>query len=179
MSLIMPRGTRQLLLPASPLFIWASLFAAFFINLTFNLSLWGRAAWLPDVLALTLVFWNIHQVQRIGMGVAFFFGLVMDVQSVSLLGQHALSYTLLSFLAILIHRRVLWFKTTTQCLQLLPLFVFAHVAEVCLRYFFSQSLPDWTIVLAPLLQSALWPVLSVFLLMPQRRSPDPDATRPL
>jgi rod shape-determining protein MreD len=29
------------------------------------------------------------------------------------------------------------------------------------------------------LQALLWPLASVLLLMPQRRAPDPDATRPL
>ena len=179
MSALMPRGTRQLLLPASPVFIWVSLFAAFFLNLTFNLSIWGRAAWLPDLLALTLVFWNIHQPQRVGMGAAFVFGLLMDIHQTSLLGQHALCYSLLSFVAISVHRRILWFKTPTQALQLLPLFVATHLIELCLRLLFGSSWPDLSFAIAPLIEAALWPIASVFLLLPQRRAPDPDATRPL
>jgi rod shape-determining protein MreD len=34
-------------------------------------------------------------------------------------------------------------------------------------------------VLAPALEAVLWPVVSVLLLLPQRRAPDPDANRPL
>ncbi|MEO7548476.1 MAG: rod shape-determining protein MreD, partial [Ramlibacter sp.] len=33
--------------------------------------------------------------------------------------------------------------------------------------------------LAPLIESLLWPVVSVVLLAPQRRAPDPDENRPL
>ena len=33
--------------------------------------------------------------------------------------------------------------------------------------------------LAPVIESLLWPVVSVLLLVPQRRAPDPDANRPL
>jgi rod shape-determining protein MreD len=87
---IMPRGTRQLLLPASPLFIWGSLFAALIFNLIQNFWLWGRNGWVPDMLIVVLVFWNIHQPQRVGMGAAFVFGLLMDIHQTSLLGQHAL-----------------------------------------------------------------------------------------
>jgi rod shape-determining protein MreD len=176
---IMPSGTRQLLLPASPLFIWLSLFIAFVLNVTLSVWFWGRASWLPDLLLVTLLFWNIQQTQRIGMGAAFFFGLIMDVQTVSLLGQHALSYTLLSFIAIVIHRRILWFKTTTQALQLIPLFAISHLVQGILRYFFSNATTDWFALIAPLLEAALWPIISLSLLFPQRRSPDPDATRPL
>lgn len=176
---IMPSGSRQLLLPANPLFIWGSLFFALFCNIIISTWFWGRSSWPPDFLLVTLLFWNIHQPQRIGMNSSFFFGLLMDVQTISLLGQHALSYTLLSFLAIASHRRILWFKTTTQCLQLLPLFILAHLTQGTFRYFFSNSTTDWFILIAPVLDSLLWPIISLLLLMPQRRSPDPDATRPL
>jgi rod shape-determining protein MreD len=33
----------------------------------------------PDLLALVLVFWSVHQPLRIGIGAAFVFGLAMDV----------------------------------------------------------------------------------------------------
>ncbi len=39
--------------------------------------------------------------------------------------------------------------------------------------------PGWTLLLAPLAESLLWPVVSVMLLAPQRRAPNPDQNRPL
>ena len=90
--MIMPPG-QQLLLPANPLFIWSSLLAALGFNMLENMGLLGRAAWMPDVLALVLVFWTVHQPLRVGMGAAFLFGLAMDVHQGALLGQHALAYT--------------------------------------------------------------------------------------
>ena len=30
--------------------------------------------WLPDVLAIVVVFWNVHQPRRVGVGAAFLFG---------------------------------------------------------------------------------------------------------
>lgn len=179
MSVIMPRGTRQLLLPASPSFIWLSIFAALICNLFENFYFGGWVSWAPDFLIITLVFWNIHQPQRIGMGVAFAFGLAMDVHQTTLLGQHALCYSLLSFVAITLHRRVLWFKTLTQAVQLLPLFAAVHLIELAMRLMFGHAWPDWQLVFAPLLEALLWPAASLILLMPQRRSPDPDANRPL
>ena len=53
--MIMRQG-QQLLLPANPLFIWSSLILALSLNMLQNMGLWGRAAWVPDVLALVLVF---------------------------------------------------------------------------------------------------------------------------
>jgi rod shape-determining protein MreD len=171
---MMPSG-QQLLLPANPLFIWASMIAALLLNM---LPL-GRVAWMPDFMALVLVFWNVHQPLRVGVGLAFMFGLAMDVHQASLLGQHALSYTALSFFATMIHRRLLWFSVPSQALQVLPLFVVAHGVELVIRLIGGGTFPGWLMLLAPLLESVLWPFASIFLLVPQRRAPNPDENRPL
>jgi rod shape-determining protein MreD len=173
------RPGQQLLLPASPFFIWSSLLVALSLNMLINMGLWGRAAWMPDLLALALVFWTVHQPRRVGIGAAFLFGLIVDVHQGSMLGQHALSYSVLSFLAIAIHRRLLWFGVPSQALQVLPLFVTAHAIELLVRLLSSGTFPDLWIFLAPAIEALLWPVVSVLLLLPQRRAPNPDAHRPL
>ena len=172
--MIMPSG-QQLLLPANPVFIWTSLIAALLLDM---LPL-GRVPWMPDFLALVLVFWNVHQPQRVGIGLAFMFGLGVDVHQSALLGQHALSYTALSFFATMIHRRLLWFTVPSQALQILPLFAMAHGVEIIIRMISGGNFPGWMLLLAPVAESLLWPVVSVLLLAPQRRAPNPDQNRPL
>ncbi|QDL39417.1 rod shape-determining protein MreD [Rhodoferax sediminis] len=172
--MIMRQG-QQLLLPANPLFIWGSLLAALLIDM---LPL-GRTAWMPDLLMLLLVFWSVHQPLRVGIGAAFVFGVVMDVQQAALLGQHALAYTALSFFAITMHRRLLWFSVPSQALQVLPIFVAAHAIELGIRMLGGGVFPGWQMLLAPLVEAVLWPIVSVLLLAPQRRAPDPDKNRPL
>jgi rod shape-determining protein MreD len=169
------RPGQQLLLPANPLFIWGSLLLALVVNM---LPL-GRVPWMPDVLALVLVFWSVHQPLRVGIGAAFVFGLAMDVHQAALLGQHALAYTALSFFAITIHRRLLWFSVPSQAVQVLPLFFAAHAIELAVRMLAGGIFPGFSVLLAPLIEALLWPVVSVALLAPQRRAPDPDANRPL
>ncbi|HZE92950.1 MAG TPA: rod shape-determining protein MreD [Rhizobacter sp.] len=172
---MMPRGSDQLLLPVNPLFIWLTLLLAFAVNLIPT----GRNPALPDLLALVLVFWNVHQARRVGVGAAFVFGLLMDVHDSAVLGQHALAYTLLSFFAITIHRRLLWFSLPSQALQILPLFMAAHAVSLVVRMLVGGMLPGWELMLAPLLESLLWPIVSLLLLAPQRRAPDRDQNRPL
>lgn len=173
------RPGQQLLLPANPLFIWGSVVVALLLNMVNNMGLWGRASWAPDVLAVVLVFWTVHQPLRVSIGAAFVFGLLMDVHQGGLLGQHAMAYTVLSFLAITVHRRLLWFTVPSQAAQVFPLFVAAHALELLLRLLGGGTFPGWWVLLAPVLEAALWPVASVVLLAPQRRAPDPDANRPL
>ena len=176
--MIMPRG-QQLLLPANPWFIWGSLLAALSLNMLQNMGLWGRAAWAPDLVAVALVFWSIHQPLRVGVGSAFLLGLAMDVHHSALLGQHALAYSALSFLAIGIHRRILWFSVPSQAAQVLPLFAAAHLLTLALRMVSGDVFPGWSIFLAPVVEALLWPVVNVLLLLPQRQAPDRDDNRPL
>jgi rod shape-determining protein MreD len=125
------------------------------------------------------VFWTVHQPLRVSIGVAFFFGLCMDVHHTSWLGQHGLAYTVLSFLAMTLHRRLLWFSVPIQALQILPLFMLAHAIELGLRLLGGGIFPGWQILLAPLIEAVLWPLVSIILLLPQQRAPDPDKNRPL
>ena len=171
----MPRTSGQLLLPANPLFVWFTLLLAFALNV---IPL-GRNPAMPDFMALGLVFWNVHQPRRVGVGLAFMFGLMMDVHDASILGQHALAYTLLSYFAVSIHRRLVWFTVPSQALQILPLFVAAHAVSFIVRMIAGGMLPGWELLLAPLFESLLWPVVTWLLLAPQRRPPDPDQNRPL
>lgn len=173
--MIMRPGQQQLLLPLNPGFMWASLFAAMLLNM---LPL-GRIGWMPDLLALVIVFWGVHQPARVSIGIAFMFGLAMDVQQSALLGQHALSYTTLGFMATTMHRRLLWYPVFSQALQVLPLFALSHLIEFGIRMIGGGVFPGWPMLLAPLIETALWPLATVLLLAPQRRAPEPDANRPL
>ncbi len=173
--MIMRPGSDQLLLPAKPLFIALSLLAA----LVFNLLPLGRNPALPDLLALTLAFWAVHQPRRVGIGSSFMFGLTMDVHQGALLGQHALAYTLLAYVALALSRRLTWFSLAQQALQVLPLFVATHAVSLIVRMAAGDLFPGWSLFTAPLIEAVLWPLVTLLLLAPQRRAPDPDQNRPL
>lgn len=173
--MMLPQTNDQLLLPVNPVFVAASLLICF----AFNMLPMGRVPAMPDLLALALVFWSVHQPRRVGVGIAFAFGLLMDVHEGARLGQHALSYTLLSFGAITIHRRLLWFGVFAQAVQVLPLLLLAKLVSMLARMAVGGMFPGWSIMLAPLFEAMLWPLATMLLLAPQRRAPDPDETRPL
>ncbi|MEO7852962.1 MAG: rod shape-determining protein MreD [Rubrivivax sp.] len=173
--MILGRPSNQLLLPVNPFFIALTLLVALAVNM---LPL-GRHPAQPDMLALVLVFWNVHQPRRVGVGVAFVFGLVMDVHQGALMGQHALAYTLLSYGAISVHRRLLWFSLAEQAVQILPLFLVAKLVSLIVRMLSGGMFPGWQLLFAPLGEAMLWPLVTALLLAPQRRPPDPDQNRPL
>ena len=164
-----------LLLPASRAFIAFSILVAFMLNIL----PWGRSYGVPDFLAIVLVFWNIHQPRKVGIGVAFLVGLLMDVHASALLGERALAYSLLSFGAMAMHRRVPWFRLGGQMLHVLPLFLVAQLVVVAVRMAVGGPFPGLGYFLQSLSSTLLWPLADVLLLSPQRRAVDRDDNRPI
>jgi len=166
---------QYILLPVSPVFIAFSLLIAFLLNLL----PWGRFIGAPDFVALALVFWGVHQPRKVGIGTAFCLGLLMDVHDATLLGENALAYTLLSYFAIMMHRRVLWFPLTTQAVHVLPLLLLAQAVQMLVRFVVTGKFPGWFYFLESVVSAILWPFVTMLLLAPQRRSVDKDHTRPI
>jgi len=169
---------QYILLPVNPWFIGFTLV----FSLMLNLLPVGRAAWTlawPDWVALTLVFWNIHQPRRVGLSVAWLLGLIMDVNNASVLGEHALAYSVLSYAAISLHRRVLWFSLPTQMVHVLPLFLSAQLVVLLIRMAVGGAFPGIAYFSASLVAVALWPLTCYLYLAPQRRPADKDENRPI
>ena len=163
------------LLPPSRAFIVFSIACAF----VFNLFPWGPLPVAPDFVALALVFWSLREPQMVGIGVAFALGLLMDVHSAALLGEHALAYSLVSYGAISLHRRLAWFGALGRMLHLLPLFLLAQVTTLIIRMVLGAEFPGWLYFVPSLAAAALWVPTEWLLLAPQRRPVERDETRPL
>lgn len=166
---------QYLLRPVNPAFIVASLLGAFILDLL----PWGRLMAIPDFVALVLVFWNIHQPRKVGMGAAFVMGLFLDVHAATRLGENALAFTMLSYGAIMLHRRIVSFPVLLQSLQVMPLFLVAQVVVVGVRLVIGAPFPGWQIFLESVTTALLWPLATWVLLAPQRRPIERDETRPI
>jgi rod shape-determining protein MreD len=101
------------------------------------------------------------------------------VHDSTLLGENALAYTLLSYLAIMIHRRMLWFPVMTQALHVFPLLLLTQALQVLVRFIITGKFQGWLIFVESVVAIALWPVITWILLAPQRRAVDRDHTRPI
>jgi rod shape-determining protein MreD len=157
--------SQRILLPAKVSFIVMTLALA----LLFDLLPWRNIAGVPDLTAAVLAFWCIHQPRRVGIGIAWTLGLLLDVGNGALLGQHALGYSALAFLALAVHRRILWFPLWQQALHLLLLLLSTQLLMLVIRIAAGAGFPGWTYFAGSFICAALWPVLSFLLLLPQRQ----------
>lgn len=165
----------RILLPARPWFIYASIFVALMFNFL-SPSYW---AMVPDWIALVLCFWSIREFRRIGMGWAFLLGILMDVADSSALGQHALAYVVLAYLASSLSRRILWFPLAKQALHILPLLLLVQIIQFLVRFVTGATQPGLSYFVGPLIAALLWVPVTYLLLLPQYRSVEQDPHRPI
>ena len=160
--------------PASGRFVLFTLL----LSLLANLLPWSGLAKLlwPDFIALLLVYWVIHQPREIGLGAAWFLGLLMDIADGVLFGQHALAYTLMAFLAQILRPRIQMFSLWQQALYVFGLLLISLVIMLAIRLAFGAAFPGALYFTSSLLGALLWPSLSLLLRMRQHRVPRADDT---
>jgi rod shape-determining protein MreD len=165
-------STEEILLPVRPAYIALTLMAAFMANL---LPLTGGVLALrPDFVALTLLYWGIHQPRKIGFLPAWLFGVAMDVAEGSLFGQHALAYTVMMFAAIALHRRVTMFGMRHQMLHALAILFTMQLIVLAVRKAAGSEFPGGWYFLSSITGALLWPATDLLLKIPLRPRVDPD-----
>ena len=173
MLLSSPTPSQAILLPVRA----GTILGSFACALLLDFLPWRNVALVPDFVALVLAFWCVRQPRLVGLGAGWLLGLLIDVGNGVLLGQHALAYSLLAFAAITLSRRVLWFPLWGQALHIAALLLFAQGVAALVRLAAGADFPGWSIAVGPLLGAALWPLVSVLLLLPQRMPANVDETR--
>ena len=166
---------QRILLPVNPWFITFTVLVAF----VFNLLPWRDVRGVPDLLAVVIVFWAIREPRKIGMGIPFVLGLIMDAANGVLLGQHALAYSVMAFMAITLSRRILWFGLPAQALHVLGILLVGQILMFAVRMIAGASFPGYPYFVGPFIAAVLWPLTSFLMLAPQRRPENVDETRPI
>ncbi|HYT47858.1 MAG TPA: rod shape-determining protein MreD [Burkholderiales bacterium] len=148
----------------------STIIASFALALFLNFLPWRDLRLTPDFIALVLTFWCVRQPRLVGLGVGWALGLLSDAGNGVLLGQHALAYSLLAFLAVWLSRRILWFGPGLQALHVALILTVGQCAVLLVRLAAGNAFPGWPIFVGPLAGAALWPAVTWLLLLPQRRT---------
>jgi rod shape-determining protein MreD len=148
----------------------STIIGSFALALFLNFLPWRDLRLMPDFVALTLCFWCIRQPRLVGLGIGWMLGLLTDAGNGVLLGQHALAYSILAFLALWLSRRILWFGPGLQALHVLVVLLVAQGVQLLVRVAAGNVSPGWLILVGPIIGAMLWPLVTWLLLLPQRRA---------
>ncbi len=158
MSLLRRRGGGIILL---------TLVAALLLTLL-PLPEWARP-YRPAWQNLVLIYWCMAAPQRVGVGAGWLLGLVTDISTGTLLGQHALGLSVVAFLVLHLHQRLRVFPLFQQSIVVLGLLVIERLFSYWVIGFSHQTQPGSEYWLQPLAGMLLWPWIYIVLRDLRRR----------
>lgn len=121
----------------------------------------------PEFIPIVLIYWCIALPNRIGVGIGWLTGLFFDVSSDAILGQHALTFALIAYLAIQLHQRIRIFPIWQQALTIFILMMLQGTIALWIKGMLGDA-PPISVFMLPAISTALfWPI--AYILMRQIR----------
>jgi rod shape-determining protein MreD len=123
----------------------------------------------PQWVAMTLIYWALALPGRIGVFWAWGVGLVLDVTSGTVLGQHALSLSVPVYLAVELHQRIRIFPLPQQAVSVWVLLLVERLLSLWVLGATGQPTPTLWYWMPTFVGMLLWPWLFVLLRDLRRR----------
>jgi rod shape-determining protein MreD len=125
--------------------------------------------WRPAWVAMVLIYWCMALPDRIGIGVGWLLGLLLDVLQGTLLGQNALGLAILAYFVLKSHQRIRVFPLVQQALLVCLLLLFYQLLSLWVRGIMGVPPTSWTYWMPALTSMVLWPWLFIILRDIRRR----------
>lgn len=122
-------------------------------------TIWLRPAWV----LMMLIYWAMVMPYRVSVGLAWVSGLVLDLLNGTLLGEHALAFTIIIYFVARMQIRLNMFPLLQQGLSISMFLLCYQFILYCIQGFIGE-LPDSHLYwLSSLTSTLLWPWLFVLM----------------
>lgn len=123
----------------------------------------------PQWVALILIYWCMALPERIGVGVGFITGLLLDVLTGTLLGQHALGLSVVAFVTLKLHLRVRVMPLRQQVFTIFILLLVERLLALWSTGAAGYPTPSLWYWVTPVVGMLLWPWIYILLRDTRRR----------
>jgi len=113
----------------------------------------------PDWVGLVLIYWCLALPQRVGVTTGWFMGLMVDLLTGSLLGQHALSLTVVAYLALKFHQRLRLVPVWQQALTVLVLLILHQLLALWISRIIGRPGAPMYFWIPSLVGMIIWPLV--------------------
>ncbi len=110
----------------------------------------------PDFILLVILYWLLRAPQLCNIGTAWFAGLLVDLITGGIFGQHALAYAISAFFAVSYQRRLALFNVWQQAAYVFVLLVLTQITLLILKLFSGGEIPGWSYFLPSISGILLW-----------------------
>lgn len=122
-------------------------------------TVWLRPAWV----LMVLIYWAMTVPYRVGVGVAWLMGLILDLLNGTLLGEHALALTVIIYFVSRIYIRLRMSPSLQQGMSIFAFVLLYQFILYCVQGFIGQLPESYLYWLSPVTSMLLWPWLFVLL----------------
>lgn len=142
---------------SNPLLVYSTLFLA----LLCHLFPWTGQGIIfrPDFMLVVLLYWLLRTPHLCNVGTAWGVGLLVDLATGSLLGQHALAFTLAAYIALSFQRRLVLFSVMQVASYVFGLLIFTRVAILILKLFAGHEAPSLHYFWPSITSLVLWQLM--------------------
>ncbi len=109
----------------------------------------------PDFMLVVVLYWLLRAPNLCNLGTAWLAGMLVDLATGSLLGQHALSFTITAFIALSYQRRLVLFNTWQLAGYVIGIILIERLLMLALKLFAGNDNPGW---------AYFWPIVTGLLL---------------
>lgn len=113
----------------------------------------------PDWVGLVLVYWCLALPERIGVGTGWTVGLLVDLLTGTLLGQHAMSLAIIAWLVQKLHRRIRLFPVWQQALTVLVLLILHQLLSLWISQMIGRPGVPWYYWAPSITGMLFWPLV--------------------
>lgn len=117
----------------------------------------------PLWVALVLIYWCMALPERIGIGIAWVLGLLLDVMQGTLLGHYALGLVVVAYVTVQTHRGVRVFPLLQQAVLVGFLLLFYLLLSLWVRGIVGLPPEKWSYWLPAVTSMVLWPWIFIIL----------------
>lgn len=125
--------------------------------------------WRPAWVAMVLAYWCMALPHRIGIGVGWALGIIVDVMQGALLGQNAIGFAIIAYIVIRSHQRIRMFPFTQQALLIGLMVSFSLLLSLWVRGIMGVPPRSWSYWMPAVTSMLLWPWLFIILRDIRRR----------
>lgn len=113
--------------------------------------------WRPAWLFMVLVYWCMAMPERYSISTAWCIGLIADIQSGALLGQHALAFSIIAYIVAVSYRQLRNFSVVQQAI-FIGFYLILCKGIILIVSSFNDSIYNSWLYWAPVITSTLiWP----------------------
>lgn len=117
----------------------------------------------PEWTLLVILYWVIALPFKVGVGIAWFIGLLVDLLQGGVIGQHSLTYVIITSACATLYKRLRMYRRWQQSIFVFLLISINQLVGFWVDHYMGDAEPTLMIFMPAIVSAILWPWVFVLL----------------